>query len=157
MLGSTGEESGGSAIRSLGAIKLGGGVKYYNKSSFLLKNYFLCPAFVQRTTGFFAPLEPPLPGEVERVGEGRTTSSRQRWRLGQRPPRPRSSFTTTIVGLMLPPSSSVIAITISLLGCDTAMRSLAGEEGQPKDPTAAAPVAASAWWGGRRAQKHWVR
>ena len=88
----------------------------------------LALAFARCVTGFCKPLKPPALQEGGRVGEGRMTSSRQRWRHGQRPPRLPLLSTTTIVAIAPPHSSSAVAIAILLLGCDAAMRSLGGEE-----------------------------
>ena len=62
-------------------------------------------------------------------------------RFGQWPPHPPSLSAATIVTLVMPPSSSIIAITIFLsLGCNAAMRSLAGEEGGAPASAPVSPV-----------------
>ena len=81
--------------------------------------------------------------------------SRQWRRLGRRPPRLPASSAKTIVALQPPPSSYIIAIAFSLLGCDATMRTSAGEEGSASALAPASPVeselaSAAAGGGGTR-------
>jgi hypothetical protein len=89
----------------------------------------LATEFKQRATGFCVPLNPPLLQEGMRAEEVRTILSCQQQRLGRRLPRLPALSAATIVALKPPPSSFIIAVAIFLSGCNTMMRTSAGEEG----------------------------